>query len=93
MLGLPSGLPGGGITGMVPPFGVGALMSGSPTRGGQITPPDWASLSLKFLPVEVPALLAHAFSLAVCACARAAERMPWMMRIEVNTSLMIVFTP
>jgi hypothetical protein len=28
MLGSPPGLPGGGITGMLPPCGVGALMSG-----------------------------------------------------------------
>jgi hypothetical protein len=36
---LPPGLPGGGITGILPAFGVGALMAGS-TLGGQMTPLD-----------------------------------------------------
>src|SRR5262249_42565584 len=44
----PPGLPGGGITGIVPPGGVGCLISGSTWSGGQITPPDLASLSLRF---------------------------------------------
>src|SRR5262245_31060137 len=47
----PPGLPGGGITGMGPPGGVGCLISGSTCSGGQITPPERASLSLRF-PVE-----------------------------------------
>ena len=45
--GLPPGAPGGGITGVRPASGVGALISGSTAAGGQITPPDWASLLLK----------------------------------------------
>jgi hypothetical protein len=36
-LGSPPGLPGGGITGVLPAFGVGALIAGS-TSGGQMTP-------------------------------------------------------
>src|SRR5215469_4443616 len=48
MDGSPPGLPGGGITGIAPPGGVGCLISGSTCSGGQITPPDFASLSLRF---------------------------------------------
>jgi hypothetical protein len=44
-LGLPPGLPGGGITGVLPAFGVGARISGSTPAGGQSTPLDLASLS------------------------------------------------
>src|SRR5262249_14320869 len=44
----PPGLPGGGMTGIAPPGGVGCLISGSTCSGGQITPPDLASLSLRF---------------------------------------------
>src|SRR5712691_2474579 len=51
MLGSPPGLPGGGITGMRPPSGVGALMSGSTPGGGQMTPSERASCSLNDLPV------------------------------------------
>lgn len=36
-LGSPPGLPGGGMTGVSPAFGVGAFMAGS-TSGGQMTP-------------------------------------------------------
>src|SRR5262249_40373069 len=38
-LGSPPGLPGGGMTGVLPVSGVGILMPGSTTTGGQITPP------------------------------------------------------
>ena len=44
----PPGLPGGGMTGIGPPGGVGCLISGSTCCGGQITPCERASLSLKF---------------------------------------------
>ncbi len=44
-LGLPPGLPGGGITGVLPVSGVGARISGSTPAGGHKTPSDFASLS------------------------------------------------
>ena len=44
-LGSPPGLPGGGITGVVPASGVGARISGSTPDGGHNTPSDRASLS------------------------------------------------
>jgi hypothetical protein len=43
--GLPPGLPGGGITGVLPVSGVGARISGSTPEGGHSTPLDLASLS------------------------------------------------
>jgi hypothetical protein len=43
--GSPPGLPGGGITGMLPPSGVGARISGSMPAGGHSTPSDLESLS------------------------------------------------
>src|SRR5215204_3432969 len=52
--GSPPGLPGGGITGMLPTSGVGALMPGS-TFGGHSTPSLWASLLLKVVPLPVVA--------------------------------------
>ena len=60
MSGLPPGLPGGGITGVLPAFGVGARISGSTPGGGQSTPSDLASLSLSdsaACPVVVPGSL------------------------------------
>jgi hypothetical protein len=42
MLGSPPGLPGGGMTGILPASGVGNLISGSTPGGGQITPSDCA---------------------------------------------------
>jgi hypothetical protein len=45
MLGSPPGLPGGGITGVLPVSGVGARISGSTPDGGHNTPSDLASLS------------------------------------------------
>jgi hypothetical protein len=45
-VGSPPGLPGGGMTGILPASGVGALMAGS-TSGGQMTPSVCSSLSLK----------------------------------------------
>src|SRR5258706_16484181 len=44
-LGSPPGLPGGGITGVLPVSGVGARISGSTPEGGHSTPSDFASLS------------------------------------------------
>src|SRR3954447_14140807 len=44
-LGSPPGLPGGGITGVLPVSGVGARISGSTPGGGHNTPSDFASLS------------------------------------------------
>jgi hypothetical protein len=44
-LGLPPGLPGGGITGVLPASGAGFFISES-TSGGQITPLVWPSFSL-----------------------------------------------
>ena len=45
-LGLPPGLPGGGMTGVLAPLsGVGARISGSTPDGGHNTPSDFASLS------------------------------------------------
>jgi hypothetical protein len=44
-LGSPPGLPGGGITGVLPVSGVGAWISGSTPAGGHSTPSDLASLS------------------------------------------------
>lgn len=48
MLGSPPGLPGGGMTGVLPVCGVGNLISGSTAGGGQITPSDRARRSLRF---------------------------------------------
>src|SRR5947209_6509854 len=45
MVGSPPGLPGGGITGVLPVSGVGARISGSTPAGGHNTPLDLASLS------------------------------------------------
>ena len=44
-LGSPPGVPGGGITGMLPVSAVGARISGSTPDGGHNTPSDLASLS------------------------------------------------
>jgi hypothetical protein len=43
--GSPPGLPGGGITGVLLPFGAGACISGSIPGGGHNTPSERASLS------------------------------------------------
>src|SRR3954463_5855514 len=43
--GSPPGLPGGGITGVLPVSGVGARIAGSTPAGGHSTPSDRASLS------------------------------------------------
>src|SRR5438876_2017716 len=53
-LGSPPGLPGGGITGVLPVSGVGARISGSTPAGGHITPSDFASLSPSDSPDERP---------------------------------------
>src|SRR5271156_4932613 len=55
--GSPPGLPGGGITGVLPVSGVGARISGSTPEGGHNTPLDFASLSPSgspLWPVVVP---------------------------------------
>src|SRR5262249_56155469 len=44
----PPGVPGGGITGIAPPGGVGCLISGSTFFGGQLTPPQPPTPSLRF---------------------------------------------
>ena len=57
MVGSPPGLPGGGITGMVPVSGAGARICGSTPEGGHRTPSDFASLSPRgawLWPVVVP---------------------------------------
>jgi hypothetical protein len=61
-VGSPPGLPGGGITGVLPTSGVGARIVGSTPAGGHNTPSDLASLSL---------------SGSVCAAADPEEAMPW----------------
>jgi hypothetical protein len=43
--GSPPGLPGGGMTGVLPTSGVGARIAGSTPAGGHSTPSDRASLS------------------------------------------------
>ena len=56
-VGSPPGLPGGGITGVLPASGVGARISGSTPGGGHNTPSDLASFSLSGStrwPVVVP---------------------------------------
>jgi len=57
-VGSPPGLPGGGMTGMLPSvLGAGACMSGSTPAGGQSTPSDLANLSprgSRDWPVVVP---------------------------------------
>ena len=66
--GLPPGVRGGGITGMLPVSGVGARISGSTPDGGHNTPSDfavcgpaapppgpWSSLPAQWCPVAAPA--------------------------------------
>jgi len=43
--GLPPGLPGGGMTGVLPASGAGARICGSMSEGGHNTPSDFASWS------------------------------------------------
>jgi hypothetical protein len=47
MVGSPPGLPGGGMTGVFPASGVGNFIPGSTLGGGQMTPSDCASRSLR----------------------------------------------
>jgi hypothetical protein len=47
MLGSPPGLPGGGMTGVLSPSGVGNLIAGSTAGGGQMTPSDCARRLLR----------------------------------------------
>src|SRR5260221_11994659 len=57
LVGSPPGLPGGGITGVLPASGVGARISGSIPAGGHNTPSERASFSPSgsdALPVVVP---------------------------------------
>src|ERR1700737_2090202 len=44
-VGSPPGLPGGGMTGVLPVSGVGARISGSTPDGGHSTPSDLVNLS------------------------------------------------
>jgi hypothetical protein len=54
--GSPPGVPGGGITGVMPPPNGGTVRPGSMPAGGQITPFDRDSCSLRLaLPVVSPA--------------------------------------
>jgi hypothetical protein len=71
-VGLPPALPGGGTTGLSPVGGVGFFMAGS-TFGGQTTPPDWLSFSLKVVSDEPPAAFAQDLVSDVGVCAKAAE--------------------
>src|SRR4029077_16752527 len=50
--GSPPGLPGGGMTGVLPPPGGGAAISGS-TLGGHTAPSLRATVPLRFLPLPV----------------------------------------
>src|SRR5438552_9057133 len=54
--GSPPGLPGGGMTGVLPPPGGGLVIPGS-TLGGQNTPSLRASLSLRFSFRALPVVL------------------------------------
>src|SRR5260221_14177297 len=54
--GSPPGLPGGGMIGVLPPPGGGAVISGS-TLGGHSTPSLRASLSLRFSFRPLPVVL------------------------------------
>jgi hypothetical protein len=62
-VGSPPGLPGGGITGVLPASGVGARISGSTPVGGHNTPSDLASLSPSGSPLTGCAL-AHRLAAA-----------------------------
>jgi hypothetical protein len=54
-LGSPPGVPGGGMTGIIPPPAAGAEIPGSTPAGGQITPFERDIPSLRFaLPVVSP---------------------------------------
>src|SRR6187200_2202239 len=46
-VGSPPGLPGGGMTGMLPASGVGNFIAGSIAGGGQMTPSDCARRPLR----------------------------------------------
>jgi hypothetical protein len=56
-VGSPPGLPGGGMTGVLPVSGVGMRIAGSTPDGGQSTPSDLANLSpngSRLWPVVLP---------------------------------------
>ena len=84
------------MTGIFPAFGVGALMAGS-TFGGQMTPFDWASLSLSVSLGAVCAPFAQAFASPGRSpdwtCAKADERTPCVRKMAVKRILTIAFTP
>jgi hypothetical protein len=74
--GSPPGLPGGGITGVLPVSGVGARISGSTPDGGHKTPSDLASLSpsgSRLWPVVEPSGATVPCAGADCVCAQLAE--------------------
>ena len=77
IVGSPPGLPGGGITGVLPVFGAGACISGSTPGGGQSTPSERANLSLSSsarCPVVVPSVAAVPDCGARCIEAQSAAR-------------------
>lgn len=52
-----SRVPGGGITGVLPPSGVGARICGSTSEGGHRTPPDCARRSVSCGPAPCPVVV------------------------------------
>ena len=77
VVGSPPGLPGGGITGVLPVSGAGACISGSTPGGGHSTPSDRASLSPSGsarCPVVVPSGAAVPECGAGCIGAQLADR-------------------
>src|SRR5205809_5378370 len=76
-VGSPPGLPGGGITGVLPVSGVGARISGSTPAGGHSTPSDLANLSPSGSarwPVVVPSGVAAPWFGVGCIGAQFVER-------------------
>jgi len=88
-LGSPPGLPGGGITGIFPVSGAGALIPGS-TFGGQITPPPSLSLSLSVFD-ESPGS-AQGFCATSGACAEVSETPASVSATTIPERAMIRFT-
>ena len=75
--GSPPGLPGGGITGVLPRSGAGVRISGSIPAGGHSTPSERASLSPSgsaSLPVVVPSGTATADRAGACSGAQLPAR-------------------
>ena len=78
--GLPPGLPGGGITGVFPAFGVGAFIPVS-MSGGQITPLVWSSRSLSVWLLRSCSV--QAFESVFCA--QANEAVPIVIKRAAST--------